>query len=111
MTKPKLTMSKADVHLQMASAFRKEFKELNFSKNQTFERIDEKSELFFQLETDYHEKAGEYSFSGVTSLYKSMPNNQAYAVPYKLSGSIELEEDEEGEPVVRFKGLINAFEK
>ena len=28
MAKPKLTMSKADVHLQMASEFRKEFKEL-----------------------------------------------------------------------------------
>ena len=104
-------MSKVDVHLQMASEFRENFKELKFSKNQTFERIDENSELFFQLEPDYHEKAGEYSFSGVTSLYKSIPNNQAYAVPYKLSGLIELKESDEGEPVVRFKGLINAFEK
>ena len=111
MAKPKLTMSKADVHLQMASEFRKEFKELKFSKNQSFERIDEKSDLFFQLETEYHDKAGVYSFTGETSLYKSIPNNQAYAVPYKLSGSIELEENEEGEPIVRFKGIINAFEK
>ena len=104
MSPPKLEITADDVKAAIGQAFKRDFANLTFTKNEQFDSVDSSFSPCFTLQEEFS-TIGEYPILGTVKLLK-----KGLSTLYQIKGTVKVDSENDS-PKIEFNQPLNVYAK